>query len=80
MATMVGSVMESGIARAAGPHSGASLPGLPGPCSLVGPLRHRHEVVTRQRPRHEGWVAVPDGPGLGAEVDAEQPRRLDMRR
>jgi len=76
---MVGSVLELGIATAGGLHLAASLPDLPYPNYLVGPLKYEQDVVTNPIRVEGGQIAVPGGPGLGVEIDEAALRRQDAR-
>lgn len=76
---MVGSVLELGIATAGGLHLAASLPDLPYPNYMVGPLKYEEDVVTNTIEVIGGQVVVPTGPGLGIEVDEATLKRLDAR-
>jgi muconate cycloisomerase len=79
MQVMVGSVLELGIATAAGAQLAASLPELAFPSYLVGPLKYREDVVQEPLVVTDGQIAVPQRPGLGIEVDVDALRRLDKR-
>lgn len=77
---MVGSVIELGIATAMGLHLAAALPHLTYPSYLMGPLKYRDTIATPQVEVVDGHVAVPQGPGLGIDVDEQSLRDLDARR
>lgn len=79
LGTLVGSVVELGIATAAGLHLAASLPELEYPTYLVGPLKYEQDIAAQPLELVDGTVAIPSGPGLGIEVDEEVLRRMDMR-
>ena len=79
LGALVGSVVELGIATAAGLHLAASLPELEYPTYLVGPLKYEQDISAQPLELTDGTVAIPSGPGLGIEVDEEVLRRLDMR-
>jgi muconate cycloisomerase len=78
LGVMVGSVIELGIANAMGLHLAACLPELAYPSYLMGPLKYRDQIC-EPVVVVDGHVAVPQGPGLGIEVDVEAVRRLDAR-
>jgi muconate cycloisomerase len=78
LGVMVGSVIELGIANAMGLHLAACLPELAYPSYLMGPLKYRDQLA-EPVVVVDGHVAVPQGPGLGIEVDVEAVRRLDAR-
>ncbi|MDE0342249.1 MAG: hypothetical protein OXK82_03610 [Deltaproteobacteria bacterium] len=50
-------------------HVAASCANVMEGCESVGPLKMGGDVVTRPIDESGGWVAVPDAPGLGAELD-----------
>lgn len=77
---MVGSVLELGIATAGGLHLAASLPELPYPSYLVGPLKYEQDIVEPAISVKDGQIELPDGPGLGIEVDETILGRLDGRK
>ncbi|HEX6797058.1 MAG TPA: enolase C-terminal domain-like protein [Ktedonobacterales bacterium] len=79
LGVMVGSVLELGIATAAGAQLAASLPDLAFPSYLVGPLKYREDVVREPLVVEDGQIAVPRRPGLGVEIDTDALRRLDKR-
>jgi L-alanine-DL-glutamate epimerase-like enolase superfamily enzyme len=76
---MVGSVIEMDIATAMGLHLAAVLPRLACPSYLMGPLKYREQLAEQTVEVVDGQIAIPDGPGLGIEVDESALRRLDAR-
>lgn len=78
---MVGSVVELGVATAAGLHLSASIPELAAPSYLSGPEKYTmaEQVVTLPPINGSGSLDVPTGPGLGIEVDEDSVRALDAR-
>lgn len=76
----VGSVLELGIATTAGLHLAASLPALASPTYLLGPLKYEQQISEPRIEVTDGHTTVPDGPGLGIEVDEEFLRAADMRK
>lgn len=75
----VGTVIEMGIATVIALHLTATLPRLPYPLYLMGPLTYRHQITEQQVEVVDGCVAVPAGPGIGFTVDERELRRLDGR-
>jgi L-alanine-DL-glutamate epimerase-like enolase superfamily enzyme len=74
----LGSNLELGVGTAAMLHVAAALPNMASevyPADAIGPLYHEADLLTQ--PLELGPVAatVPDGPGLGVELDEEQLRR-----
>jgi L-alanine-DL-glutamate epimerase-like enolase superfamily enzyme len=41
----------------------------------VGPMKTSDDIVTRRLDLGAGWIALPEGPGLGVELDEEKMRR-----
>ncbi len=76
----VGSVLELGVASAAGLHLSASLPELAAPSYLMGPLKYEHQITTVPLEVIDGEMEVPSRPGLGIEVDEEVLDAADSRR
>ena len=69
--TLLGSTVEMQIGTAARAHVMASIPNLAHACYPAGPLVYR-ERITKQQVRYDGgYVYVPEGPGLGVELDEE---------
>lgn len=68
----VGCMIETGIGTAAYAHLCAALPALDYGCELFGPLLLAEDIVVRPVAYEPGYVLVPQGPGLGVDVDARQ--------
>ncbi|NNM00011.1 MAG: mandelate racemase [Gammaproteobacteria bacterium] len=83
----IGGSIESGIGNAANLHLGAASPiaTLPSVCPVVKPegargpeiagIYYLDDVVTEPFRFEDGCVLVPEGPGLGIEVDTEKLKR-----
>ncbi|MBA0050915.1 hypothetical protein E0L36_08405 [Streptomyces sp. AJS327] len=80
MGLMVGSVVEMGVSNAMGLHLAAALPRLAYPSYLMGPLKYREQITSPGVEVVDGHVAIPQGPGLGVEIDEAELARLDARR
>lgn len=68
----VGSNLELGVASAAMAHLAASSPGVGAedfPCDILGPLGYAHDMLANPIEYRDGAVYVPQGPGLGVELD-----------
>jgi L-alanine-DL-glutamate epimerase-like enolase superfamily enzyme len=50
----------------------------PVPSDIVGPIYHGDDIVTRQPKIAGGCIHVPDGPGLGVEIDWERVDRYKV--
>lgn len=68
---MVGSVLELDLATAAGLQLASTLPDLPYPSYLIGPLKYEQQLAREPITVTDSVVNVPDGPGLGVEVDQD---------
>lgn len=75
----VGSVVEMGIATAAGLHLAAALPKLSYPSYLMGPLKYAQQLTVEQIEIVDSAIAIPTGPGLGVTIDESELRALDAR-
>jgi L-alanine-DL-glutamate epimerase-like enolase superfamily enzyme len=64
----VGSVLEMGVATAAGLHLAAAVVDLPYPAYLTGPLKYDRDITSLDMRVYDGTLSVPNGPGLGVEV------------
>lgn len=68
---LIGTTQELSIGTAAQAHLGASMAELSAASDPVGPLLYVEDVV-RERVRFDGnRIVVPDGPGLGMELDPD---------
>lgn len=71
----MGSNLELGIGTAAMLHLGAALPTIASerfPGDFIGPLYHEADLLRTPLPLGPAAAVVPDGPGLGVELDEEQ--------
>jgi muconate cycloisomerase len=68
-------LVESSLASAAMVHAACALPRLDWGLSL-GSLLVTEDVVTAPLACRNGAVALPEGPGLGVEIDEAKLRRL----
>ena len=74
----IGSNLELGIGTAAMLHVAAALPEIDSelcPADLIGPLYHEADLLTEPLSLGPSVAKVPDGPGLGIELDEEQLKR-----
>ena len=69
--TLMGSTVELSIGTAARVHVASVVPNLDFPIYPSGPLVYREQIVKEPVRYEEGHVLVPDGPGLGMEIDEE---------
>ncbi len=71
----MGSNLELGIATAAMLHIGAAEPAIDSeryPGDFLGPLYHQADLLTKPLALGPAVAHVPDGPGLGIELDEDQ--------
>ena len=69
---LLGSTVELSIGTAARAHIVAAAPNLDLPCYPAGPLVYQEQIV-KERVRYEdGHFLVPEGPGIGMELDEER--------
>ncbi len=73
---LIGTTQEMSIATAAQAHVGAVVPTLDYASDPVGPRLYTEDVVRKRSRFEDGALVVPDGPGLGVEVDLERMRAI----
>ena len=72
---LAGSTVEMSLGTAARAHLIAAIPNIDFPCYPSGPLVYQEQIVM-ERVRYEaGHIVVPDGPGLGVEIDPQSLRQ-----
>jgi muconate cycloisomerase len=71
-----GTMLEGGVGTAASAHLCATLPHLGWGTELFGPLLLTEEILTEPLHYADFGLAVPDGPGLGVEIDEDRVRRF----
>lgn len=77
--TLVGTTQELSLGTCAQLHLAASVPNLHFPGYMAGPVIYEEDVVI-ERPKYEnGYLIVPEGPGLGMELDEEQLEQMTDR-
>jgi muconate cycloisomerase len=67
-----GTMLEAGVGTAASAHLFATLPSLTWGTELFGPLLLTDELLTTPLIYSDFELAVPDGPGLGVEIDEDK--------
>jgi muconate cycloisomerase len=75
---LAGKIAESGIASAAVLHLAAAIPSLEWGVSLTSPYLDE-DVLAEGLAFERGHAVVPQGPGLGIEVDEERVKRFALR-
>ncbi|SLN71187.1 Muconate cycloisomerase 1 [Roseivivax jejudonensis] len=71
----MGTFLETGIGTAAGLQLAASLPGLPFGGEIFGPMLQRDDLLVSPIRYEDGAAHLPEGPGLGIEIDEDKLRR-----
>lgn len=66
-----GNEVDLGILEAAYLHASAVAPSCTLPSDIFGRLVREHDLLERPIGIREGWAEVPEGPGLGVEVDED---------
>jgi len=69
---LIGTTQELSIGTAAQAHLGASVPNLDFPSDAAGGRLYIKDVVKERVQYEDGYLIVPEGPGLGMEVDEEK--------
>lgn len=73
---LIGTTQELSLGTAAQAHVGATATRLQFPSDPTGPRLYAEDVARRAVQYEDGYLIVPDGPGLGIEVDPERLKRL----
>jgi muconate cycloisomerase len=76
----VGSVVELGVATAAGLQLAAALPEVSYPSYLIGSRKYEHQITVPPLEVVDSTLAIGAAPGLGVEVDEEAAAAIDLRR
>jgi L-alanine-DL-glutamate epimerase-like enolase superfamily enzyme len=76
----VGSVVELGVATAAGLQLAAALPELSYPSYLIGSRKYERQITVPPLEVVDSRLAIGAAPGLGVEVDEEAVAAMDLRR
>lgn len=71
-----GTMLEGAVGTAASAHLFATLPSLEWGCELFGPLLMTEEILAKPLQYADFSLAVPDGSGLGLELDQDKLRRF----
>jgi muconate cycloisomerase len=74
----IGSNLELGVGTAAMLHVAAAFPEIDSdsyPADTIGPFYHEGDLLARPLDLGPPYAKVPDGPGLGVELDEEQVKR-----
>ena len=78
----MGSNLELGVATAAMLHLGVAAPAIDSeiyPGDFIGPLYHEADMITEPLALGPVVASVPEGPGLGVELDEDQIERYRHR-
>lgn len=74
----IGSYLELGVGTAAGVHLSSTIKNLKYPCYMFGPLKYELDVLKNPLEISNGQIKVPNGPGLGIELDMKIIKRLSI--
>lgn len=77
-AALMGSTVEMSIGTAARVHLAAATPHLAFPCYMAGPLVYDEDVVGEPVQYCEGHIVIPEGPGLGVELDGARMKKIQL--
>ena len=69
---LIGTTQELSIATAAQAHLGAAVPNMDFPSDAAGGRLYTKDVVKQRVEYENGYLIVPEGPGLGMEIDEEK--------
>lgn len=75
---MVGTTQEMTIGTAAQAHLIASTPNIHYPCDPAGPLFYEKDITKTRLESKDGVLRVPEGVGLGVEVDEEKLKEISL--
>jgi len=75
---IIGSMLETGVGTAAGVHIAAASRNVIYQCEFVGPLFLENDLLLKPLDFSDGEVKVPDGSGLGIELDEESVERYKI--
>ena len=73
---LIGTTQEMGIGTAAAAIVGAVAPTIDHPCDNVGPRLYVEDILTTPMRYSDGRLMVPEGPGLGVDVDRARVQAL----
>ena len=74
--SLIGTTQELSIGTAAQAHLGAAVPNLDYPCDPAGARLYQKDVVKKRVQYKEGHLIVPEGPGLGMELDEDKVKEI----
>jgi muconate/chloromuconate cycloisomerase len=73
-----GTMMEMGIGTAAGVHMAATFKNLVDTCDFTGPTLLTDDILARPLRFEDGYLYLPEGPGLGVEIDEDKLRHYTV--
>jgi L-alanine-DL-glutamate epimerase-like enolase superfamily enzyme len=79
LAVSVGSVVELGVATAAGLQLAAALPDVSYPSYLIGSRKYERQITWPPLEVADSRLSIGTGPGLGVEVDEDAVAAMDLR-
>jgi muconate cycloisomerase len=78
ISALMGSTVEMSIGTAARAQLAAAVPELAFPCYMAGPLVYAEDVVVEPIAYEVGHIIIPEGPGLGIELDRDRMEKLRL--
>lgn len=69
---VIGTMLEMGVGTAAAAHFAASCRQLDYPCDITGPTLLVEDILVSSLRFEEGYLYLPEGPGLGVELDEDK--------
>lgn len=80
LATWHASGVDLGILEALDLHVAAATKSMSRPCDIFGRTIRSHNLITNPLQAHDGFIEVPQGPGLGVELDRSALDRYTARK
>lgn len=71
---LLGSTVELSIGTSARAHLASAIPNIDYPCYPSGPLVYQEQICKERVLYEAGHIVVPDGPGVGVEIDEDKLR------
>lgn len=75
---IIGTMMELGVGTAAAAHFAAACRKLDYPCDITGPTLLVDDVLAHPLHFEDGYLYLPEGPGLGVDLDDEKVRQYTV--
>ena len=76
---LLGSTVELSIGTSARAHLASAIPNIDYPCYPSGPLVYQEQICKERVLYEAGHIVVPDGPGVGVEIDEDKLRAQTLK-